>query len=195
MAARSTGRVTPKGGPAPNGHRPATFDHLKAKAPLERTVSVVLSDEAVRAWEVASSAYEGARLAGRVTPELEAGRVTPELEAARDEARAAVEAATVTLRFRSIGRRRYDSLVEDHPVSDEGRQRAQDQGAPAPPYDVETFAPALIAASCVDPVLTVEQVGEIWDEWNTAELMELWAAALEVCTQRRVVDLGKAGYG
>lgn len=186
MAARSTGRVTPKGGPAPNGHRPATFDHLKAKAPLERTVSVVLSDEAVRAWEVASSAYEGARLAGRVTAEL---------EATRDEARAAVEAATVTLRFRSIGRRRYDSLVEDHPVSDEGRQRAQDQGAPAPPYDVETFAPALIAASCVDPVLTVEQVGEIWDEWNTAELMELWAAALEVCTQRRVVDLGKAGYG
>lgn len=186
MATRPSGRVTPKGGPAPNGRRPVTFDHLKAKDPLERTVTIVLSHQASRAWEEASAAYEAARLANRLTPDV---------EAEREAARHAVRDASVTLRFRSIGRRGYDTLVEDHQVSDEGRQRAQDEGKPVPPYEVDTFAPALVAASCVEPLMSVEEVLELWETWNTAELMELWVAALEVNTQRRVVDLGKAGCG
>jgi hypothetical protein len=40
--------------------------------------------------------------------------------------------------------------------------------------------------------MTVEQVRELWDEWNVAEILPCWQAALEVNTQRRVVDLGKA---
>lgn len=166
----------------PVGPRPATFDHLKKKQPLERTVTVVLSDEAARAYAEAAEALERARLTGKATPELEQATAT---------ARAALEAETVTLRFRSIGRKAYDALVRDCPPTDEDKAEAKEKGEPEPLYDVGTFAPALIAASCVEPTLTAEQVTELWDEWNTAEIMPCWMAALEVNTQRRVVDLGK----
>lgn len=168
---------------APAGPRPATFDHLKRKPPLERVVHVVLSDEAFRAHDEAANTLEQARLVGKPT----AG-----LEEAVAKALAALEAETVTLRFRSIGRKAYDALLRQHPPTDEQKAEAQKEGTPEPPYDIDNFSVALVAASCVDPVLTVEQVRELTDEWNTAEFVPCWMAALEVNTQRRVADLGKA---
>lgn len=129
---------------APAGNRPATFDHLKKKLPMERTVTISLSDD-----------------------------------------------ESVTLRFRSIGRRNYDALIGAHPATEQQKADAKATGAGEPPYDADTFAPALVAASCIEPVMTLDQVRELWDEWNTAEVLDLWVAALEVNTQRRVVDLGK----
>lgn len=166
----------------PVGPRPATFDHLKKKQPMERTVSVVLSDDAATAWQDASAAVERARLTGKPTDDL---------EAAAAEARAALEAETVTLRFRSIGRKAYDALLRQHPPTEEQKAEATKEGTPEPPYDIDSFAPALVAASCIEPMMTPEQVRELWDEWNTAEILPCWMAALEVNTQRRVVDLGK----
>lgn len=186
MSSNTAGRTTPKGGRSTNG-RPATFDHLRAKEPLERTVTVVCSAQAAQAWEDASQAVETARLSGAT--------VSTELVEAAERARVGVEEASVTLRFRSIGRKAYDALVEAHPISDETKAKAESDGQPVPPYEPDTFAPALVAASCVEPEMTLDQVLEIWDAWNLAELLDLWAAALEVNTQRRVVSLGKAGYG
>lgn len=166
----------------PGGTRPATFDHLKKKQPLERTVSIVLSDDAARSYEAASEALERARLLGQPTHEHEESLA---------KARAALEAETVTMRFRSIGRKVYDALLLMHPATDEQKAEAAKDGTPELPYDIDTFAPALVAASCVEPRLSIEQVRELWDEWNSAEVAPCWVAAMEVNTQRRVVDLGK----
>lgn len=84
---------------------------------------------------------------------------------------------TVALRFRSIGARAYDRLIKAH-------QEGKDSGAV---FNGETFAPALIAASLVDPVLTEDQVLELVEQWSTSEIVQLFAAALEVNTASSIV--------
>lgn len=163
------------------GTRPPTFDHLRKKQPLERTIRIPLDDAAVVAFQDASEAL------GRV--QMVKGDET-EAQAAFDAAKAALDAETVELRFRSIGRKRYEELVRAHPPTDE--QKTENADAP---YDIETFSAALIAASCIEPVMTEAEVSELSETWNVAEFMQLWVAALEVNTQRRVVELGKAWNG
>lgn len=177
--------------PGPTGlAKPATFDHLKKKKPLERIVTIPLDDECVERFERAKDAVERAKLLKEPTEDLEAKLA---------EARAEVEANSVRMVFRCIGRKAYDALVDAHPPTPEQitqfrEDNSTPDGKPAtkgkPPYDIEKFAPALVQASCADPQLTLEQVNELFDEWNSTELAELWVAALEVNTQRRVVTLG-----
>lgn len=178
--------------PAPTGlKKPATFDHLKKKQPLERKITIALSQEALDAYDEASDALERAKLLNEKTEDQEAALAV---------ARAALEEESVTLIFRSIGRKNYDALVEMYPPTpeqieefrDENRDREGNPGKGKPPYDIEKFAPALVAASCAEPEMTIEQVNEIFEGWNSTEIAELWVAALEVNTQRRVVSLGNA---
>lgn len=177
--------------PAPTGlKKPATFDHLKKKQPLERKVTIPLSQEAVDAYHDAEQAYERAKILNEPADAL---------KEALDAARAAVLEESVQMVFRSIGRKAYDALLEEFPPTEEQiaeyrKEHADKDGNPAkkgePPYNIELFAPALIAASCVEPKMTVDQVNEIFDEWNSTEIAEIWTAAHEVNTSRRVVQLG-----
>lgn len=163
--------------------RPATFDHLKSqKKPLQRTITIYLDDDPVVALAEAREALETGK------PKTEAELA--ELQAAVDTAVEAVEQASVQMTFRSIGRKRYDMLVRAFPATDEVKA---EHGEDAP-YDADPFSVALIAASCIEPVLSEDQVKELRDTWNSTEYVELFATALEVNTQRRVADLGKA-YG
>ena len=109
--------------------RTATYERLRAKQPIERTLDVALDDT-----------------------------------------------EAVTVRFRSIGHRAYDALVVAH-------QEGKDDGAP---FNPETFGPALVAASAVEPALSAEQVAVLWDEWNAGDLLALFAAALEANTASNV---------
>ncbi len=161
--------------------RPPTFDHLRKKQPLERTVAIPLNDEAVRTFKEAGEAL------GRV--QMVKGDAAA-AQAAFNAAKADLEAETVELRFRSIGRRRYDELVRAHPPTEEMKAENPDS-----PYNVDTFSVALIAASCVEPVMTEEEVNELSEAWNVAEYLQLWMAALEVNTQRRVVEMGNFSNG
>lgn len=188
-----------------------TFDHLRKKAPMERTVPIVLNDEVATAHHEATEALSEAE-AALATVERQArernGSGGPETEAAvaaaraeRDEATAALvkaeralKAETVQMRFRAIGRKRYDGLVREHPPKDAGGENGKPVKS-TEPYDYETFAPALVAASCIEPVMTPEEVEVLFEEWNTAEVMQLWVAALAVNTQRRVADFANFSNG
>ena len=88
------------------------------------------------------------------------------------------EVQEVELLFRSIGSKAYDELVAKHPPT--ALQRREDLS-----YNMDTFAPALIARCCVDPEMTVEEVKELWtsDQWNRGELLMLFMAAVEVNTR------------
>lgn len=172
--------------PAPTGlKRPPTFDHLKKKQPLQRVVVVPTDEDVVAAFEEASEAVEGARLTSAE------GKAPEDLETALSAARQALEETSVRMVFKSIGRKAYDALLLEHPSTPEQKAEQEAEGGGVLPYNIETFPVALVAASCAEPKMTYEEVETLMDEWNSTEFGALWLAALEVNTQRRVVDLGK----
>lgn len=90
-----------------------------------------------------------------------------EIEAAREGMRA----ASATFRMRALGHRAYSNLIAAHPAAE------QNKGVP---YDAATFLPALVAACCIDPVMTVDEVGQLLDTVNDGQARELFGAALAV---------------
>lgn len=88
------------------------------------------------------------------------------------------ETESVTLVFQSIGSAAYDKLVAKYPPS----QAQKNQGLQ---YNIDRFAPALVAECCVDPEMSLEDALEIWesDTWNRGELNLLFMAAIEVNTR------------
>jgi len=92
------------------------------------------------------------------------------------------ETQELTLKFQAIGARNYDKLVAKHPPKPE--QRAE--GAS---FNMDTFAPALIAAVSVDPEISVEDANEIWssEDWSRGDLMVLFRNAVEL--NNRGIDI------
>ena len=87
------------------------------------------------------------------------------------------EPVEVALTFRALAGSRYDELVAKHPPRPEDKKQGYF-------YNPDAFGPALIAATCIEPELSEEDVLEIWesDDWNRGERMILLMAAIEVCT-------------
>lgn len=164
--------------------RPPTFDHLQKKTKPTKRLTVVLDDDLAQQAEAATRALSDAQFGKSTKAEI------ARLEGAVKTANAAVAEASVVLVFRSIGRRRYDEMVDEHPPTDEQQEKAKEQGGVAG-YNPATFLPVLISESLIEPLLTLEQVNALWDEWNNAEVMALINAAIEVNTTRRTADLGK----
>jgi hypothetical protein len=82
----------------------------------------------------------------------------------------------VTFAFASISAKRYDKLLTENPPNTEQR-------AAGAAYNMNTFAPALLAEVVSDPELTKAQWSEIWEspDWNRGELMTLFSEAVELC--------------
>jgi len=81
----------------------------------------------------------------------------------------------VTLKYQAIGMRAYDKLVAKHPPK-------PDQRAEGSSFDIDTFAPALIAACSVEPEISPAQAKEIWesDDWSRGDVMVLFRNAVEL---------------
>jgi len=81
----------------------------------------------------------------------------------------------VTLKYQAIGMREYDKLVAKHPPKPE--QRAEGSS-----FDIDTFAPALIAAVCVDPEMSEKDAKDIWNSpaWSRGDLMVLFTKAVNI---------------
>lgn len=194
-------------------------DHKPKKQPLQLRVPIVLDEAAVDALEQAQGALADAESKaqqehdrlfnlGRRTdmsgPEIIAWdtevreHVEKTLQPLRDAlsaAQEAAEAATQIYTIQSIGRAAYRELIAEHAPREEDHQaQREDTGneQALARWNNDTFPPALILACCADPVLTESDVEEMWAEWNDAEVISLFSAALAVNNQRRVVDLGKA---
>jgi hypothetical protein len=162
--------------------RPATKDFLKKKKPSTRSVDILLDTELL---DIHDKILE--KLDGNV-PASDRRKLESELKAVN----AQIEENTVTLKFKSIGRKAYEALVDAHPATPEQTKKAEEEGAEVPPYNTDTFPRALIHASSFDPELSEAEVDEIYDEWNQGEVLELFMSALLVNTQRRTADLGNA---
>jgi len=81
----------------------------------------------------------------------------------------------VTLKYQAIGMMAYDRLVAKHPPKPE--QRADGSS-----FDMDTFAPALIAACSVDPEISPQEAKEIWEseDWSRGDVMVLFRNAVEL---------------
>ncbi len=79
--------------------------------------------------------------------------------------------------FRSISARDYDKMLTEHPPNLE--QRANGAG-----YNINTFAPALLAKVVVEPEIEAAEWEDLWKspDWNRGELMSLFGEAVEICS-------------
>lgn len=99
---------------------------------------------------------------------------------------------SIKFTFRSIGMKKFDALVSDHPATDAAREKAKEAGQNPDnlQYNPETFHPALLKAALVDPVdFDIEAVFES-DDWNDQEIAALVTTAINANMTRRVVPLG-----
>lgn len=125
--------------------------------------------------------------------------VAPQLQKRLDQLLDEAERAAVPFRLTEIPRRVYRRLLDLHPASDEDKQRGIQR------WHEDGFAPALIAASCLEPVMVQgitrdqyleivarsgtradhlrEHIGpaiELWEEWPASSAYAVFAAAYQL---------------
>lgn len=59
--------------------------------------------------------------------------------------------------------------------------------------DVEQFGPYLISESSVDPVMTLDDVNEMWETWSAAETEQFYICAYRVNREVRDIPFISAG--
>jgi hypothetical protein len=84
---------------------------------------------------------------------------------------AEIEASERTFTFQGLGQREWQDLKRQHPPTEEQRERGHDS-------NMETYAPALIAATSLDPKISVEQATRLLERLPIAEAEKLYEAAL-----------------
>lgn len=159
----------------------ASIEDILAKAkPRERTVMVCIAGDV--AGELDRLQDELSRVSSDWEPQdltdVHPGRALAEqMKALREQARA----AEVPFLLRYIGDKAYSDLMAAHPSSDDSQA-----------FDSETFPRALIAASCVDPVMTEEQAAQLFEKINEGEIKKLFDAAWDVHNASDIVPFSLA---
>jgi hypothetical protein len=160
---------------------PGSFEEILARAkPREKTVQVCLAGDL--AGEAERLQDELARVSEDWEPEdltdVHPGRaIAEQLKAVHAQVRQAEEPFT----FRYIGDRAYSDLVAAHPADN-----AQEL------VDSVTFPRALVAASCVQPTMTEEQVIELFEVINEGQIKQLFDAAWDVHNSSEVIPFSLA---
>lgn len=155
-------------------------DILKQATPRERTVNVCIRGDL--AGRVESLAEDLKKVSedwepSDLTEEHPGRTIAAELKKAREEARAAEE--PFTLRY--IGDKAYSDLIAAHPSDSENEL-----------FNSDTFPRALIAASCIDPVMTEEDAVALFEVINEGEIKKLFDAAWDVHHSSDVVPFSLA---
>lgn len=172
-----------------------SFEELKKlKKPRTHTVQIYFEDEPVERLNRLQREKARLNLQGDKAPKAQHRQLDVEIEQAKADVRET--SAEVTLQ--SIGRLRWEELVDSCPPEEEDHLEARRQMNKSEKdttiradFHFADFAPKLIAASAVEPKMTEKQVRELMDEWNGPEFVELFEAAMVVNTTRRAADWGK----
>ena len=155
-----------------------SFEDLQARRkPREKSVAVVVHDaEIVNEIDQIETALVRQRHIDE-TQNLpnRAAKMEADLEKLKLDATDLAE----TFTFRELSRPAYRQLMADHPSKDKTLR-----------WDEDTFAPALLHATCVSHEFTVEQWKEIWYGWGAWATAPLYATAFEACEQPSRVPFG-----
>lgn len=133
-------------------------------SPEEASVKVCFDRQLYRRFTEATERLDRVRLSGSGQSKMDGDDDLDEAAQAVVDAEAALTAAERTLTFRQIGKRRWRKLVEQHPPTEK-----QKKEQPRAELDPETFWPAALAESCIDPD-DLDVDGAVWmrdgdDDW------------------------------
>lgn len=160
--------------------KPSIAEIRRLKKPNERSVTLILEPEILRQIKDLEKAYlREKRLDDRENRVPKAPAIQKAIESLRDEAE------EITFTFRDIGRKRFDDLLNEHPPTKEEKEEKNYQ------YHPETFGPALLAATAIDPPMSIEDAQAIFDEWSQGEVEALFMTALAACTERASVPFSR----
>lgn len=95
--------------------------------------------------------------------------VAPGLRAEVDKLKDEAEASAVAFTLQELPRKVYRDLITAHPTEDKTMR-----------WDEATFAPALLAAACTCPEMTLEEAQEFFDEWGSSAAYAVFGAAVTV---------------
>lgn len=91
-------------------------------------------------------------------------------------------AKSVTFRFRSIGHRAWADLLRKHPPTREQLAKRRDLD-----HNPETFPYEALAVSCIDPVMSVDEVRRL--EASPAFDVQAWNRVWDACLRANVADV------
>ena len=162
-----------------------TVRDLRRKKPITIEHFVPADEEQAAALDAAAKRLGLAEFAGEE-------KAIEEARAALKAAQDAVRKAGVVVTLVSVGRVRFQAIIDEHPPAKSAVEKAKAAGEPVPSWDPDSFFPALLAATA-DSDLTEEQwQAEVFesDAWNDNEVQELREKALLVNQATRVGELG-----
>lgn len=98
-----------------------------------------------------------------------------DLKARKAELEAQMRAESAVFRFKAIGDKAWSDLLAAHPPR-EGKEEEEN-------WDATTFPTALLAASAVEPAMTIEQAGQLMDGLTLNQRNTLFGASMSACVR------------
>ncbi len=159
--------------------KPTFAEIRKLKKRNRRSVEILLDpDLKVRILDLR------ARIKTETRRDLRQNRapVAPGLQKELDLLEESASESEVSFVFEALGNKAYSDLIDEHPPTDEqitefGRLE----------WNPETFPPAVIQASCIEPELTPDDVEHIMEEFSSGDVQALFNTALLVNVERASV--------
>lgn len=141
-------------------------DYRSPRVSVRVTQRADLLAEHVRLQAAHKAAVRGDMSENRLA---EAPGIVEQLKAIEAE----IAASEFTFTFEALGRQEYLQLLAAHPPRQEDRAERLS-------FNGETFPPALVAASAVEPTISAEQAEQLFTTLSDAQFSKLWNAALSV---------------
>ncbi|MEV5138425.1 hypothetical protein AB0K71_05705 [Streptomyces syringium] len=147
---------------------PDISEILKRAKPRERSVFLCLAGD--EAAEVERLERQLAELSDTWAP-ASLGATNPGEKLAKQikAARERMRKGEVEFKLRALGDKTWSDLVAAHPSKNKNEA-----------WDPQTFPKALLSQCCVDPVMTADQVTELFEVLNEGQRNELMQAAYDV---------------
>lgn len=156
---------------------------LKRAKPREKSVFLCLAGNEVA--EVERLERQLTELSDTWQPDSLAGanpgeKIARQIKAARDRMRK----AEVEFKLRALGDRAWSDLVAAHPSKNKNEA-----------WDPETFPKALLAKCCIDPVMTADQVEELFEVLNEGQRGELVQGGYDVNAEATSIPFSVSASG
>ncbi len=186
------------------------IDQLRGKKrPVVRHADIFVNEgvaEAINRAKLELETAEGIarNKTGDLAAQVRRDDARRELERLQEEA--VEHEQVVRFTFRGIGRKAFERLKDDHPPTPEQQKSAQEEAVATGVdaelarlrWDADKFPPALVAAASIEPKITHDEAWELFhvsEDWNEAEVTDLFLAALRAQQGRDSADLGKSNSG
>ncbi len=158
-------------------------DLNKLRKPARVTLTVQLDGQAQTTENDLRRAIAAARQAEAVAgSDLSQGppESVVDMEVELDKVRADAADTMASFTFEACSFAALEGLQYKYPPDDA-------QKAEGMQWDVERFAPALLALTCIDPGLSDADAKELWTTWEAGLVNTLYRAAWDVCNANPVV--------